>query len=95
MQITDQTLEYVSALAKLKLTEEEKERAKKDLGEILGYMDTMNELDTTGIEPMSHTFPIKNVFREDVVKNGDDRENLLANAPQQKDGCFVVPKTVE
>ena len=95
MQITEQTIEYVSALAKLSLSEEEKERAKKDLGDILGYMETMNELDTEGIEPMSHAFPIKNVFREDIVKNEDDRESLLANAPQQKDGCFVVPKTVE
>lgn len=95
MQITEQIIAYVSALAKLSLSEEEKERAKKDLGDILGYMETMNELDTEGIEPMSHAFPIKNVFREDIVKNEDDRENLLANAPQQKDGCFVVPKTVE
>lgn len=95
MQITDETIKYVSALAKLKLTKEEKERAKVDLGNILGYMETMNELDTTGIEPMSHAFPMKNVFREDVVTNGDDRENLLSNAPVKKDGCFVVPKTVE
>ena len=95
MQITDETIAYVSALAKLKLTEEEKEKVKVDLGNILAYMETMNELDTTGIEPMSHAFPVKNVFREDVVLNGDDRESLLANAPQKKDGCFVVPKTVE
>ncbi|MDO5520195.1 MAG: Asp-tRNA(Asn)/Glu-tRNA(Gln) amidotransferase subunit GatC [bacterium] len=95
MQITDETIKYVSALAKLQLTKEEEERAKVDLGNILGYMDTMNELDTTGIEPMSHAFQVSNVFREDVVTNGDDRENLLANAPAKKDGCFVVPKTVE
>lgn len=95
MQITDETIKYVSALAKLQLTKEEEERAKVDLGNILGYMETMNELDTTGIEPMSHAFQVSNVFREDVVTNGDDRENLLSNAPAQKDGCFVVPKTVE
>ena len=95
MKITDETIKYVSALAKLQLTKEEEERAKVDLESILGYMETMNELDTDGIEPMSHAFKVSNVFREDVVTNGDDRENLLANAPVQKDGCFVVPKTVE
>ena len=54
-----------------------------------------NELDTTGVEPMSHVFPVQNVFREDVVVNGDDRENILKNAPEEKDGSFVVPKTVD
>ena len=48
-----------------------------------------------GIEPMSHAFELKNVFREDVVTNEEDMEALLANAPVKKDGCFVVPKTVE
>ena len=95
MEIKENIVSYVAALAKLELTEEEKERAKKDLGNILGYMDTMKELDTDGIEPMSHAFPLRNVFREDEVLNGDDRENLLKNAPVKKDGCFVVPKTVE
>lgn len=95
MEITDKTIEYVAALAKLELTQEEKEKAKTDLGSILGYMETMNELDTEGIQPMSHVFPIHNVFREDVVENGPDRDSLLANAPVKKDGCFMVPKTVE
>ena len=95
MKINDEIVKYVAALAKLELTEEEKEEAKKDLGNILGYMNTMNELDTDDIEPMSHAFPLHNVFREDVVVNKDDRENLLKNAPVQKDGSFVVPKTVE
>lgn len=95
MQITDETIRYVEALAKLELSEEEKAKAKLDLGNILGYMDTMNELDTSGIEPMSHAYPLRNVYREDVVVNGNDRDNLLANAPHKKDGYFVVPKTVE
>ncbi|WMJ90687.1 Asp-tRNA(Asn)/Glu-tRNA(Gln) amidotransferase subunit GatC [Anaerocolumna sp. MB42-C2] len=95
MAITDETIEYVAALAKLDLNGEEKEKAKKDLGSILAYMDTMNELDTDHIEPMSHVFPIRNVFREDVVVNEPNREMLLSNAPASKDGCFMVPKTVE
>lgn len=95
MEITDKTILYAAALAKLELGEEEKEKAREDLSKILGYIDTMNELDTDSVEPMPHVFPVKNVFREDVVENGDDRENLLSNAPLKKDGSFQVPKTVE
>lgn len=95
MKITDETVDYVAALAKLHLNEEQKAKAKIDLESILSYMDHMNELNTDDIEPMSHAFPITNVYREDVVTNGDNREELLANAPAKKDGCFLVPKTVE
>ena len=93
--ISDETIEYVGILAKLDLSGAEKEQAKADMGNMLDYIDTLNELDTTGVEPMSHVFPVHNVFREDVVANGDDRENMLANAPEKKDGCYKVPKTVE
>ena len=93
--ISDETIEYVGILAKLELSEEEKEKAQKDMGSMLDYIDKLNELDTTGVEPMSHVFPVQNVFREDVVVNGDDRENILKNAPEEKDGSFVVPKTVD
>lgn len=93
--ITDETIEYVGILAKLDLSETEKEEAKKDMGRMLDYIDMLNELDTTGVEPMSHVFPIQNVFREDVVTNGDEREAILSNAPEKQDGTFVVPKTIE
>lgn len=95
MKIDDKTIEYVAALAKLTLSGEERERAKQDMEDILACMETMNELDTDGIEPVSHPFPRANVFREDVVTNGADRERLLANAAVIKGGCFAVPKTVE
>ena len=58
-------------------------------------IDKLNELDTKGVEPMSHVFPVQNVFREDVVTNGDEREAVLAYAPQKYDGAFVVPRTIE
>lgn len=93
--ISDETMEYVGILAKLELSPEEKEQAKKDMGRMLDYIDMLNNLDTEGIEPMSHVFPVHNVFREDVVVNGDEREKTLANAPAEKDGAFKVPKTVE
>ena len=68
-----------------KATEEMKQR----------IVSKLNELNTDGVEAMSHTFPYNNVFREDVVVNGDDRENMLKNAPEQKDGCYKVPKTFD
>lgn len=91
--ISDETIEYVGILAKLALSDAEKEEAKKDMGRMLDYIDKLGELDTEGVEPMSHIFPVHNVFREDVVTNGDDREAILKNAPEVKDGMFVVPKT--
>ena len=93
--ISDETIEYVGILAKLELSEEEKEQAKKDMGSMLDYLDKLNELDTTGVEPMSHVFPVNNVFREDVVTNGDEHEKILANAPEEKNQSFKVPRTVE
>jgi len=93
--ITDETIEYVGILAKLDLSAEEKEQAKKDMANMLDYIDTLSELDTEGVEPMSHVFPVNNVFREDVVTNAEDRENIVLNAPKVKDGSFMVPKTVQ
>lgn len=93
--ISDETIEYVGILAKLELSPEEKEAARKDMAEMLDYIDMLNNLETSGVEPMSHIFPVNNVFREDVVENGDSREEILANAPAVKDGSFKVPKTVE
>ena len=93
--ISDETIEYVGILAKLELSDEEKEAAKSDMARMLDNIDKLSELDTTGVEPMSHVFPVNNVFREDVVTNGDDSENILSNAPESKDSAFVVPKTVD
>lgn len=94
-RISDETIEYVGILAKLELSDTEKEEAKADMEKMLDYIDTLNELDTSGIEPMSHVFQVSNVFREDVVTNGDEREEILANAPEAKEGAFVVPKTFD
>ena len=92
--ISDETIEYVGILAKLELSEKEREKAKKDMGEMLNYFDKLGELCTDGVEPMSHVFPVNNVFRDDVVTNGDVREEILKNAPAEKEGMFVVPKTI-
>lgn len=88
-------ISYLEKLGRIRLTGEEKEKAIIDLSSILGYIDKLNELDTDSVEPLSHAFPITNVFREDVVTNSDRRDAILSNAPAQKDGSFKVPKTVE
>ena len=82
------------SLAKLSLTEDEKEKAKEDMQKMLDYVDKLDELDTSSVEPMSHIFEDENVFREDIVTNGDNHEAMLANAPKQKENQYQVPKTI-
>lgn len=95
MEITDKLVAYVAELAHLKLDGEQRAQAAADLARMIGYVDKLSELGTEGVEPMSHAFPVTNVFREDEVRESMDRELVLANAPAAKDGCFLVPKTVE
>ncbi|MCM1026209.1 MAG: Asp-tRNA(Asn)/Glu-tRNA(Gln) amidotransferase subunit GatC [Roseburia sp.] len=92
--IDDETINYVSVLAKLELSGEERETAKRDMGRMLDYIDQLNGLDTSGAEPMSHVLPMRNVFREDEVTNEDGSGDTLRNAPEKRDGMFVVPRTL-
>ena len=92
--ISDETIEYVGILAKLDLSDEDKENAKKDMASMLDYIDKLGELNTDGVEPMSHIFPVDNVMREDVVTNGDGLEDALKNAPERTEEAYIVPKTV-
>lgn len=95
MKVTKGLVDYVAQLSRIELTEEQNEKAQKELGAIIDYADTLNEVDTMDIEPMSHVFAVKNVLREDVVKDSRDREDLLKNAPMSDEEAFLVPKTVE
>ena len=95
MKITEEMVDYVSILARLKLPQEEKTRMTGELEQILAYMDVLNGLDTADIEPMSHIFPLKNVLRPDEVVPSEDRAVLLANAPVPDEEAFLVRKTVE
>lgn len=95
MKITKETIDYVAALSKLQLTEEEGVKVMNDMEKILSYMETMDRLDTEQVAPMSHVFETTNVFREDTVVNTNQREILLSNTKSKKDGCFMVPKTVD
>ena len=92
--IDDETIENVCILAKLSLSDEVKEKAKEDMQKMLDYVEKLDELDTDGVEPLSHIFGDQNVFREDVVTNGDNKEAMLANAPKAKEGQYQVPKTI-
>ena len=92
--IDDETIENVCILAKLSLGEEAKAKAKQDMQKMLDYVEKLDELDTDGVEPLSHIFGDENVFRDDVVTNGDNKEAMLANAPKEKEGQYQVPTTI-
>ena len=87
--------DIIAILGVDELSDEDKENAKKDMASMLDYIDKLGELDTTGVEPMSHIFPVSNVMREDEITNGDGSEATLRNAPERNDDAFIVPKTVE
>lgn len=95
MQITPDLIKYLESLARIILSESEEEKVGKELQDILTYIDTLNELDTTDVEAMSHSFPITNVLRKDEVKPSMSPDEIVANAPESQDGAFVVPKTVD
>ncbi len=90
--ITIKDVEHVAKLARLELTEEEKEIYTKQLGDVLKYVDQMNEVDTSNIKPMSHAVDFVNVMRDDNVVMEQTKEELMANAPLEEDGFFKVPK---
>ena len=90
--ITIKDVEHVAKLARLELTEEEKELYTKQLGDVLKYVDQMNEVDTSNVEPMSHAIDFVNVMREDKVVYEQTKEALMANAPDEENGFFRVPK---
>lgn len=95
MEITRQMVDYVSNLSRLRLGDEEAERMQGELQQIIAYMDVLNTLDTTGVEPMSHVFPVENVLRADDVQPSYDRAALLSNAPVPDEAAFLVPRAVE
>jgi len=91
----DFNIKYVAHLARLKLTPEEEQKLGAQLGNILGYIEKLKEVDVSGVEPTAHAFPLVNVFRADEPRPGLPTEDALRNAPKQSGGLFVVPKVVE
>lgn len=95
MKIDKKTVEYIAKLARLSLTEEEKEEFTGQLDKILAYIDKLNELDTKNVEPTTHAVPMKNVFREDEAKKSLSQDEALSNAPEKDRGHFRVPRIIE
>jgi aspartyl-tRNA(Asn)/glutamyl-tRNA(Gln) amidotransferase subunit C len=95
MALDKATVARIAALARIKVTEEEQTRLAGELTQILTWIEQLNEVDTTGVEPMASVGHLKLPMREDLVSDGGIRDKLLANAPQETRGFFVVPKVVE
>jgi aspartyl-tRNA(Asn)/glutamyl-tRNA(Gln) amidotransferase subunit C len=91
MAISREEVQKVSLLARLSLSDEELDRITSQLGQILGYMDLLAEVDTQHVEPMAHPLDAANVFREDTVRPSLDRQDALANAPHHDGQCYLVP----
>ena len=94
MAITIKDVEHIAKLAKLEFTDAEKEKFTHQLNQILEYMEQMNKLDTSRVEPLSHVIELSNVFRIDEVKQGVSTEEALKNAPSKTEEFFKVPKVI-
>lgn len=95
MGITVNDVEHVAKLARLDITDEEKQQFTEQLNAILKYASKLNELDTTNVEPTSHVLPLANVMREDETKPSWPLEQVMANAPDEQDGQFKVPAVLD
>lgn len=95
MKISLREVEYVANLARLEITEKEKAKFTAQLNDILLYIDKLNELDTKGVEPMSHAISVINAFREDKVMDSVGTQQTLANAPDARGDFFRVPKVID
>ena len=95
MKLSKEEVEHVALLARLELTDEEKERLTEHLNKIMVHFEKLQELDTTEVEPTSHSIPVQNVFREDVAGECLTSEEAISNAPEGRDDYFIVPQVVE
>lgn len=95
MKLSSQDVEYVAKLARLEVAETERDRFTAQLNDILLYIDKLNELDTTGVRPMTHAIAVTNAFREDTVLESLGSERALANAPDARGEFFRVPKVID
>lgn len=95
MKITKEEVEHVARLARLELSDAEKETLTGQMDAILAYVEKLNELDTANVVPTAHAVPMENAFREDVVRPSIGADNALANAPARAEGFFRVPKVIE
>ncbi len=90
--ISKKEVRHIAKLAELEFSDDELEKITSELDKILGHIAKINEADTSNAEPTSHTLNIKNVFRDDIVKESLTKEQALSNAPEEQDSGFKVPK---
>jgi len=95
MSVDTQTVLKIANLARIAMSEEEAERLKPELNNILGWVEQLGEVDTTGVEPLAVVIANKTRMRDDIVTDGDKRDDILANAPIAEHGFFAVPKVIE
>jgi aspartyl-tRNA(Asn)/glutamyl-tRNA(Gln) amidotransferase subunit C len=95
MAISKEDVQHIASLARLRFSDDEEEQLAEEMSRILDYVDTLNELDTTGVPPMSHVLDLHNVFREDDIEERIDRDKALQNAPDADGEYFRVPKVIE
>lgn len=95
MSVKNKDVKNIAKLSKLRLSEDEIEEFTGDLNLILDYMDKLNKLDTTNVEPLSHPLEGTNVFREDKLKKSIDREDALKNSLERTEEFFIVPKVIK
>ena len=95
MKLSKEEVEHVAWLARLELSEDEKERLMGHLNQIMVHFEKLQELDTTDVEPTSHVIPVSNVSRRDESRPSLPPEEVVSNGPQVADNCFVVPRVVE
>jgi aspartyl-tRNA(Asn)/glutamyl-tRNA(Gln) amidotransferase subunit C len=95
MSVDIETVRRVARLARIAVTSEEAERMTGELNRILGFVEQLNEVDVSGVEPMTSVIPMKIKERDDVVTDGDKPEDIVANAPATSENFFLVPKVVE
>jgi aspartyl-tRNA(Asn)/glutamyl-tRNA(Gln) amidotransferase subunit C len=95
MAITIEQVEHIARLARLQFSDAEKETLSEELSQILQYMEKLNELDTEGVEPLSHPTELVNIMRPDEVQPSLTQEEALKNAPSKQDGFFKVPKVIK
>lgn len=94
MSVTIHDVEHIAKLANLEFTEEQKQKFLHQFNDILKYMEQLNAVDTSNVEPLSHVIELQNVFREDEVKPSTPTDEALKNAPEKNDEYFKVPKVI-
>ena len=95
MAVDKDTVAQIAKLARIKVDDAQQEALTEELSNILGWIDELGELDTEGVQPMTSVVEVQHSLRKDAVKDGDRQDDILKNAPESKQGYFVVPRVVE